>query len=159
MKSACTWFRTIYVSTIMIVIGLSVIQSPMYTVNGNANEVYGKKYTYDFDATASSANSCSFDVVCAINSPQILADGSASTPVMQISGGAQGPPGPQGLTGTQGPQGLTGAQGPQGLAGPAGPCTVRSIYTVPFSAEARLVSDPSEEVHNNAGNALPVCTP
>lgn len=48
----------------MIVIGLSVMQSPMYTVNGNANEVYGKKYTYDLDATASSANSCSFDVVC-----------------------------------------------------------------------------------------------
>ena len=69
---------------------------------------------------------------------------------MQISGGAQGPPGPQGLTG---------AQDPQGLAGPAGSCTIRSIYTVPFSAEARLVSDPSEEVHNNAGNALPVCTP
>ena len=45
MKSTFTWFRTIYVSTIMIVIGLSVIQSPMYRVNGNADEVYGKKYT------------------------------------------------------------------------------------------------------------------
>ena len=112
MKSTCTWFRTIYVSIIMIVIGLSVIQSPMYTVNGNANEVYGKKYTYNLDATTSSANSCSFDVVCAINSPQILADGSASTPVMQISGGAQGPPGPQG------PKGDTGDTGPQGPAGP-----------------------------------------
>jgi hypothetical protein len=74
----------------------------MYTVNGNANEVYGKKYTYDLDATASSVNSCSFDVVCAINSPQILADGSASNPVMQISGGAQGPPGPQGPKGDTG---------------------------------------------------------
>jgi len=45
MKSNGTWFRTMYVSTIMIVIGLSVIQSPMYSVNGNANEVYGKEYS------------------------------------------------------------------------------------------------------------------
>ena len=57
MKSTFTWFRTIYVSTIMIVIGLSFIQSPMYTVNGNANKVYGKKYTYDLDATGSSVES------------------------------------------------------------------------------------------------------
>jgi Collagen triple helix repeat (20 copies) len=138
MKSNGTWFRTIYVSTIMIVIGLSVIQSPMYSANGNANEVYGKEYSNSFDATASSVNSCSLDVVCAINSHQILVDGTASTPIMQISGGAQGAQGPkgdtgdtgpQGLTGPkggtgdtgpQGPQGLTGAQGPQGLTGPQG---------------------------------------
>ena len=124
MKSNGTWFRTIYVSTFMIVIGLSVIQSPMYSVNGNANEVYGKEYSNSFDATASSLNSCSLDVVCAINSPQILADGTASTPIMQISGGAQGPQGPKGNTGDtgpQGPQGLTGAQGPQGIQGEQGP--------------------------------------
>lgn len=59
MKSNGTWFRTMYVSTIMIVIGLSVIQSPMYSANGNANEVYGKEYSNSFDAAASLANSCS----------------------------------------------------------------------------------------------------
>jgi hypothetical protein len=101
----------------MIVIGLSIMQSPMNTVNGNGNEVYGMKYENSLDAASSSVNSCSMGVICATNSPQILADGTASTPIMQISGGAQGPQGPKGDTGDtgpQGPQGLTGVQGHKG---------------------------------------------
>ncbi|MGC1133431.1 MAG: hypothetical protein WA941_11445 [Nitrososphaeraceae archaeon] len=47
----------------------------MNTVNGNGNEVYGMKYENSLDAASSSVNSCSVGVICATNSPQILADG------------------------------------------------------------------------------------
>lgn len=59
---------------------------------------------------------------CAINSPQIQADGTASMPInLQISSlGEAGPPGPVGPQGPAGQKGDTGDTGPQGAQGPQG---------------------------------------
>ena len=122
MKSNGTKFRTIYVSTIMIVIGLSVMQSSMYAVNGNANEVYAKKYGNSFDAAASLANSCSSGV-CINSNNQPIGKNNVVNPLIGSGGtpGPQGPKGDTGDTGPQGPVGPEGSKGDQGVAGPAGP--------------------------------------
>lgn len=111
-------FRTFYASTTMmlvVVVGLLVIQGPMFTVNGNdkniinvSDEVSAKKYTNEHETTAastSSENTCSLGSICGAISPVIQADGSANSPInSQLSNsGQQGPKGEQGEQGPPGP--------------------------------------------------------
>lgn len=123
-------------SIIIILMAVSATQlTSMVTLDGNAltpNNLYAK---YSDSQTQSLVNDCGVgdsdgSPICTITSPQTLADGTVSAPLVSISGGGQGQgQGPQGPKGEQGEQGPPGPAGPEGPPGPQQELVVRSAQS------------------------------
>jgi len=148
---------------LVVVVGLLVIQGPMFTVNENNNdndndnnimnvsdEVSAKKYTNKHETTAaasiSSENTCSHGSICGGMSPVIQADGSANSPINSP-------------VYNSGQQGSKGEQGEQGPPGPSQELQVRQVFGEPVTipsgqGEAATASCDSDELATGGGFAV-----
>ena len=77
--------KRVFTNVAIIGLLLSMVHLSYTLANDTMSEVIGKKYISSLDSSASFINHCSQEAICAINNPQIVSDGTASTPVMQIS--------------------------------------------------------------------------